>query len=255
MLTSYGRYCEQRGGKVEIKLQDDARFPDIRKALADFENQIPKALAQTITFTAERVQRDLVDAMQSAFDRPTRFTLNSVRKTTATPTKLYAQVFLKDEVSQGTPAAKYLQPQIQGGSRRHKGVERNLRNRGFITNSQYMVPGDDAPLNTFGNLTGGQVTKALSNIQAHWDSSQNTASPAARKRQKRSGRQYFWMPEAGIFWRQGKSGLRSFMVVAGKPSYRKRFDFYGVSERSAAKHLPEQMQRSIDRVLRQSTGA
>lgn len=241
-----------------IRIGDDPRamsMPDIHRALEGLESQIPKALAQTITFTAERVQADLVQGMSAAFQAPTPFTLRGVWKTTATPSRLYAEVKLKDYLPNGTAPARYLAPQIAGGARSDKRTESLLRMRGFISGDQAMVPGDDAPLDRYGNIPKAQVVKALSNINAQQDRYQNTDfNPAgtARKRQHRSGRQYFWMNKVGIFWREARGGLRSFMVIAKRPQYDRRFDFYGISERSVERHLPEQTQRSIDRVLRKA---
>lgn len=234
----------------------DPQYPDIRKALKGWESEIPLALAQTLTFTAERVATDLTDTMARVFDRPTRFTMNSIYKTSATPKRLFAQVKLKDEAPKGTPAAKYLQPQIEGGARRQKRFERKLYFKGMISANQYLVPGDDARLNSFGNITAGQYTKALSNLGGQTDWSQNTGTTArSTRKQRRSGRQYFWMPGVGVFWRQGKRSLRSFLILASKPNYEKRFDFFGVAEKSVANHLPEQLERSINRVLRKASEA
>lgn len=233
--------------KIDVEVRG---LPDMRLALKGFEDQIPKAVAQSITFTAERVQRDLVNTMAQVFNSPTPFTLNSVRKTSATPSKLFAEVRLKDEAPLGTPASRYLSAQIDGGKRDKKGLERSLRFNSFISDSQFMVPGDDAALNAYGNIAKSQIVKALSNIKAQRDSSANTASEKAKTRQRKSGRQYFWMRGAGIYWREGNAGLRSFMVITQKPNYERRFDFFGISERSVTKHLPEQFQRSVDRVLR-----
>lgn len=236
-----------------IKISEQhTKLPDMRKALKGFEDKIPIATAQAITFTAERVQKDLVEGMQRAFDSPKPYTLNAIYKTTATPNRLHAQVKIKDEAAKGNPAAKYLQPQIEGGKRRQKGSERNLQHAGLIRGGQFMVPGDDAPLDQHGNLRPSQVVRALSHVRAQWDPAQNTGSERSKKRARRSA-QYFWMPGIGIYWRQGKS-LRSFMVVARSPQYRKRFDFFGIAAASVERHLPEQFQRSIDRVLRQAAG-
>lgn len=233
---------------IQVSIQG---LPSLSDALRGFEDEIPKATAQSITFTAERVQRDLAAAMTDVFQNPTPFTLNSVRKTSATPRKLWAEVKLKDEASMGRPAARYLAAQIQGGSREQKPSEFKLTMGGFIDRDQRLVPGDDAPLNAYGNISGPQMVKAMSNIGAQLDTYQNTSSAVAKRRQRRSGRQYFWMRGVGIYWREKGAGLRSFMVVVDKVDYQKRFDFHGIAESSVARHLPEQVKRSIDRVLNQ----
>lgn len=230
---------------LDIRLSDGQ---SLRDRLKGFERQIPFATALALTKTAQAAQRDVVAAMSLSIDRPTRFTLNSTFVRPATKSKLWAEVGIKDFAAKGTPAARYLFPIIHGGDRGDKRSERAMRFRGLLKPGQYLIPGDDAPLNQHGNLTAGQVVKALSNIGGQIDTYQNTTSTKAKKRQKASGRQYFMMPGKGIFWRQGK-GLRSFLIIGRRPHYQKQFDFYGIVAKSAQNHLPAEIDAAIDYAL------
>lgn len=51
-------------------------------------NKLPTAAAKALTFTAERVQLAEKAEMARVFDRPTRWTLNSIYKRSATATRL-----------------------------------------------------------------------------------------------------------------------------------------------------------------------
>ena len=227
---------------MDVEISDGA---DLREGLKGFERQLPFATSLALNRTAKHAQTDLRAAMSRMLDKPTPFTLNSTFVRPATKNRLIAQVGLKDFAAKGTPAARYLFPLIHGGERGDKRSERAMRFRGLLQPGQFLIPGDDAPLNQYGNLPRGQVVKALSNVGGQHDDYQNTTSAGAKKRQKRSGRQYFMMPNVGIFYRQGKS-LRSFLIVGRQPKYKQQLDFYGVMQKSIEAHLPEQIQLAID---------
>lgn len=231
--------------KLDVKLSNgDA----LQAGLKGFEKQIPFATALALTKSAQAAQKDLIAAMSSHLDNPTPFTLRSTFVRPATKNKLVAEVGIKDFAAKGTPAARYLFPQIHGGKRGDKRSERAMRFAGLLKPGQYLIPGDDAKLNKYGNLTSGQVVKALSAVRGQIDPAQNTGSQRSTAKQKRSGRQYIFMPNAGIFYRQGKS-LRSFLIIGNQPSYQKRFDFNGIMQASIESHLPDQIQAAIDYAL------
>ncbi|MBM7424965.1 hypothetical protein [Spongiibacter marinus] len=224
---------------------DTPNMPNIQQMLASMPNEIPFATAKALTRTSKAVEVDLRATMERVFDRPKPFTVRSTFTKPATKRRLQSTVGLKDFAPKGTAAAQYLQAQIAGGKRRPKRSERALQYRGRLKPGQYMAPGRDARLNKYGNLTAAQVVKALSNVGGQIDTYQNTTSASAKRA---GGRKYFWLPNNGIFWRQGKK-LKSFMVIASNPNYRQRFDFYGVSQQSAERHLPDQVLRSVNEAI------
>src|SRR2546425_1644501 len=98
---------------ISIKSNTD----QIIRQLKQWRGRIPYATAQAINETAKAVVADEYHEMVDVFDRPTPYTLNSLYRLTATKDNLRAIVALKDNPSGGTPADKYLNPQIHGGSR------------------------------------------------------------------------------------------------------------------------------------------
>lgn len=203
------------------------------------------ATAVGITWTGQDVKKGLRKEMQSVFDRPTRWTLNSLFLKPAKRDDWNGLVFFKDFAPKGTAAGAYLDPQISGGDRKLKRSERLFRRRGFLASGLYLVPGRDARLNAAGNIPKGQITKALSDVGAQWDPRQNTS----RKRGK-----YFWLPAAGrrlagVYWKQGGQ-LKSLLVAVRAPIYRRRFDFYATARTISRKRLTKNIRKAINRFTR-----
>lgn len=234
---------------MELKLTQK-NMPNVQQFMKGFEREIPFTTALALTRTSKAVEPDLINRMKKVLDRPKPYTLNSLFTRPATKRKLQSSVGIKDFAPKGTPAVKYLQALVEGGKRRHKRSERALAARGKLKASQYLVPGKDAKLNKYGNLPAAQVVKALSNVRGQQDRYQDTTEKSAARNVRRGGRQYFWLPGQGIYYRQGKT-LKSFLVLAKAPTYRRQFDFYGDGAKSANRHLPEQMTKAMTEVMRQ----
>ena len=127
------------------------------------KRQLPFALARALTQTAKAIQEDEIKEMKQTFDRPTPFILNSLRIEPATKTNLQAKVCVKDA------AVKILSPHIFGGERQVKRFEFHLRRAGILPEDKYITPGACAPLDRYGNIPGGVITRILSALKAHPD--------------------------------------------------------------------------------------
>jgi hypothetical protein len=87
---------------------------DVDKAMRKIEaarQQIPFATAQALTATARDAKQDVEDRIAQAFDRPVRFTQNSIAIVAARKNRLVARVLVKDQ------QAAYLAFQEFGGTR------------------------------------------------------------------------------------------------------------------------------------------
>ena len=80
-------------------------------------DQVPFATALALTNTAKFIETKIKEEIPRAFDRPTRFTLNSTYIRPATKQRLWAEVKIKDESFKAVAPIKWLAPQIYGGSR------------------------------------------------------------------------------------------------------------------------------------------
>jgi hypothetical protein len=114
-----------------------ADLQKLTKSLSQLEKQqLPFAIAQTLTAVAKIAQAEEKAAMPEVFDRPTPFTINSVAVKGARKTDLEARVFIKDI------AAAYLEPYEFGGNH-------TLIGRG----KTWLNPKDKTLLNQYGNFS------------------------------------------------------------------------------------------------------
>ncbi len=222
--------------------------------------QLPFAAALSLTATAKEVKATLVEEMSSVFDRPTRWTLNSVFIEPATKARMEARVWLKDQDpgSGGSAAAEYLSPQIYGGPRDYKGTEKMLYRRGALSSGQYVLPGDKLQLDAHGNIGRGRLTKILSGAGLFSEEGYDANATNSARSMRKGNRRYFLIKKGrtaiGIAERlsRGKgsrNNIRMVLVFARRPAYSKLFDFFGTAERVAQDALPIEFEKALARAL------
>ena len=234
--------------KVEIKSLDEVK--SWLKSIP--EKQLPFALSKAVNDTAKEVKAELVNEMKRVFDRPTNYTLNSVFIKPATKRDLTAIVGFKEWGGKGTPASKYLAPQMFGGNRGLKRSERSLQRAGLLPSGMYWTPGKGARLNSHGNISGGQITQILSVLQASVDTAQNMT---ARSRVKnRKPREYFVGKPGGgrlplgVYERRGRK-IKPVLVFVKSPNYKPRFLFFETAEKTVNKVWLQKMGEAIQYAL------
>lgn len=121
---------------------DIAKFT--RDLQAELQRQVPYATALAINALADDVVKAERDNMQAKLDRPTPFTLRSVRALKATKRTLVATVYVQDI------AAEYLEPYERGGQHKLIGKGRTWFNPKGVG------------LNQYGNLSARQVAQLKS---------------------------------------------------------------------------------------------
>ena len=222
--------------------------------------QLPFAAALSLTAAAQEVKKALVEEMRSVFDRPTRWTLNSVFIEPATKERMEARVWLKDEKPDagGTPDAEDLAPQIYGGGREYKGTEKMLYRRGALGSGQYVLPGDKLQLDRHGNIGRGKLTKMLSGAGLFTQEGYD-ANATDSTRSRRKGNHRFFLMRKGrapigiaerVGWGKGsRNNIRMVLVFGRRPSYSKRFDFFGSAEAVAQDVLPIEFEKAMARAL------
>lgn len=241
-----------------ITLDVRSNLKGVMRQLNSFERQYaPIATAKALTFTAEKVRDAERVKMESVFDRPTRWTLNSMYLKTATLRSMVAAVYFKDEnamkVGSGTPGAVYMLPQIHGGTRPIKPFERRLS--AYMAGHRYAMPGAGMVLNRHGNIPAGQITKILSQVKALGNYQDQT--PATRKRNKRKGGvEYFWPKpgsglKPGIYKRQGRR-IMPALIFTSRATYRPRFPFYEFGIAVARVQFPILFEKALEREMRRA---
>jgi len=219
------------------------------------KSKVPIAAAKALTFTAERVQVAEKVELERVFDRPTRWTLNSVFKRSATASRLFARVWIKDEASSGVPASKYLPVHIDGGNRPHKRFEKALIHYGLMPADMYAVPGRRAMMDCNGNISRGQIVQILSTLGAAERVSGFMANRTQRSRRRnRNAPDYFvGRPGNGTgplgIWQRIGNGARPILIFVKRPTYRRRFDFYGLANRVVEAEFEPLFRRALVREM------
>lgn len=236
-------------------------LPEVQAAMRDFsERRLAAAMATALTRTAGDVKKALQAALPRVFDKPTPYTMNSLYVRGATASRLVASVYFKDESATskgGTPATKYLVPNVEGGKRRVKRFEVALQAIGALPAGWVTVPGQGAAIDAYGNLQPGQIIQILSQLRITMTAGhQRNMSFNARKQvaaqRKAGGRFYVVKPgekrgaAPGVYQREliGRN-VAPVVLFIPMPSYGKRFDFWGLGREEAAQRLPEQARQAI----------
>lgn len=188
--------------------------------------QVPFALARSMTRAAYEARDSLKDEMQRALDRPTRWTLNSVKVKGAKKNDLSVRVWLMEDAPRGNAAGDYLKPLTYGEPRAPKRMEQSLDKMSVMAAGyRYAVPARGQRLNASGNLTRARINKALESVRAggngrYFAKATDTGLPA------------------GIWERKNKRKVKPFMIFTkNKPRYSNTFEFDSVARSSFSDKL------------------
>lgn len=227
------------------------------------------ASMRTLNRMAFGVREAWSDEAKRVFDRPAPLTQRAVLYRRATLGRLEAEIFLRDEAFKGTPPAKYLEPQVRGGGRRLKRFERALQAAGVMPPGTYAMPGAGVTLNTYGNVSAGQVTRILSALRANPDPLSNT------KRQKKGGKRgWGGARSGGIFavrdrgqdrrtahlqpgvYERYRDGIfatvEPLLVFTRAPRYAVRYDVFALAQRYLDANLARTYSDELSRAIRES---
>lgn len=210
--------------------------------------QFPFAAARALTQTAKAVQEAEKASMQDVFDRPTRWALNSLFVKPASKGRLFAHVYFREFAAKGTPAVKYLGPEVYGGKRRIKRFERALQFAGKMPKDKAAVPGKAVKLDKYGNMRPGEITRILSALRASPDATQNRA---AGKRTP-----YFVGNPGGgpmgVWKRKGRGGrqIEPVLIFIDIPSYEPLLPFHETAVKVSQQVFPQRFKTSFEGALR-----
>ena len=210
---------------------------------------VPLATAKALTFTAEKVQKHQTQLIPKIFSNPTKTTRNAVRKTSATPKKLEASVFIKDVRGEH----KWLLHHIEGGPRPQKGSER-AAGRGRL--APWTAAGKDAKRNRYGNIPRATYAKMFADAQLAGLYSGDYASTTPKRRGGIKKIKYFaGVTRSGkraIYQRVGGKKSKKIipvLVEIKKPTYRKRWPFFKVGIKMSRRLFPGLFRKSLTREL------
>ena len=256
------------------------KFDGLKEVIANMDDlakkQVPFALSLALNKTAEEVKAEIVNKMPSYIDRPTAWTLNSLYVIRSTKTKPVAEIGYKDKSSirvtttnkgQGTPAAYYMKPNVEGGPRNLKGFEVALQHMGVLPKGRFIAPGAACQLDANGNIPHALITQILSYFNAAEKSSGAAANinqkrkTALAKGSKRTGFGFVYFVSygsgkpgpwsfglrsgsqhlpAGIYKRvkfSAGTAIKPIMMFVKRPRYSARFPFYKITQKIIDKRL------------------
>lgn len=212
-----------------------------------------RALADALNHTANQARIALRADMQSVFDRPTPWALNSVRVLNAKPDSLEAAVWVQDWAAGKNPnsAEDYLLPQVEGGQRINRKAEGYLREQGILPAGRFIVPGRGARLDGYGNISRGHMMQILSGLKAiDRSGSDHNATSSRRSTRKGHALAFFVIKRGktpiGIAERRGKE-VAVVLAFVRQPQYRERFKFHDVVRRVAENDA--QLETNIDKAI------
>jgi hypothetical protein len=222
-----------------------------RQALNDHvTRQFPYAAKNAINAVAAKVIDAEQREMRDVFDRPTPWTLNSLRITQfATAAVLMAKVGFKDGAFKGSNAGDYLQSQVFGGVRDPKRFESLLYLRGVLPAGDFLLPSTATTLDQYGNVPRGLYSKIASQLQASRETHQDQTAASKKRKRKAAlpAAQYFVgrpgggrLP-LGIYARFAfghGSAIKPVFVFSSWVSYHDRFPFFDVAQSTVEDQMP-----------------
>lgn len=243
---------------INIKLEG---IENVQRMLSNASKQVSFAASVAINSTAKQIEAEQRKAMGSTFDRPKPATVKATYVERSTKQNLNAVVGIKD-MSRGVPAAEYLHPNVQGGSRAYKRSEYMLNRAGILPNGMYTVPGKGAKLDAYGNMSRGQINQILSYFRTFGNSSLNTArmNMTAKRRTGMAKRRtdYFVVPVAdrktklypGIWQRMGDDAITPVLMFVSKPTYRAIYNFGEIAEKVVRRTFQAEFDKALVMALR-----
>lgn len=252
---------------ISIDVRADVR--QVERMLKGMTTLVRKAAATALTDAAYEGKKAIEKEMGKVFDRPTRYTLNSLRIKRARSNHLIAEVWVKNKLDagKGTSPEDYLLPQIYGGSRNLKRFEHALRKRGILPPGMYAVPGPGADMDANGNMSRGQIVQILSYLQAFGEQGYRANSTAASRarmaRGSKSKRSIAYFVShggrlaAGV-WKRTQfafgSAIKPVIMFVQSPRYTKRLKFHEIGYTVARREFVPRFHAALKKSLAAKNG-
>lgn len=239
---------------MRIKVEGLESVLDARRALGQLADLAPPVLADALNHTAYQARQALHAEMSSVFDKPTPWTLKSIKVFLAKPNSLEAALWIDDyRVSKDVAPDRWLKAEVFGGPREAKNFEKQLRRQKILPAGLFAVPAAGARIDQYGNMSRGQLTQILSGLAA-WNgySSSANATDSKRSLKKGNAKAFFVMRRGktpiGIAERRDKD-LVMVIAFVKQPHYRTRLDFHGIVGRVADENLATNVDLAVVKSL------
>lgn len=226
---------------MKMNLQTNAG--DVASRVSSIGKQAVFAAAVSLTRAAQDGQRAIKDEMRRAFVGPTAYALNGTFTKGATKDRLESKIWVKDNVGgKGTTADRFLLPQIYGGKRGQKGMERLLQTNGLMPAGWVAVPAAAAQLDGNGNVKRSQVVQIMSQLKLQRGGgyeSRATGSARSARTIAKQGVSYFAIAatrrglQPGIYMKRKfalGTAIKPVFLFVAQANYRARLRFFEVGQ-------------------------
>ena len=252
----------------------DHNIPQVKAAMQGMSSQVPFAMAVALNKTVDQGRVEVQLQMARSFDRPTPWVVNSVRTYRATKTNLVATVGFKDRNSfdfRGEDTWRtMIAPHVLGVKRHFKQMEARLLKMGLIPAGYNAVPGAAAKLDSYGNMSQGQISQLLNVLGTYNESGYNTAGNAKGRARLAKGNVkknifgfVYWVNpvgsiknkhlQPGVYQRVSTpwgSSLKPILIFVKQANYKIRLDFFGIVQKVVDRDFTSNFNEAFDQAVR-----
>jgi hypothetical protein len=229
-----------------------------------------RAAREALNRVSDIAKGEVTQEMARVFDRPVPFTLRSLRVYYANTATLTAKLWFRQRsADRDKPWAV---PQIEGGSREMKPMELRLMRANLLPKGWLVVPGQAMPLDAYGNMNRGEVSRILNVLGTFTEAGYSKANEKTRERLRKGtkasyGFAYWVNPVPGrrghqphllpgiyrrIYTPFGQA-IKPMMIFVERATYRRRLDFFRIVERAADANFSAEFDKAMHSL--QTTGS
>lgn len=235
--------------KFSIAIQDTG----VRDLLRSMHKQAPFAAILALNYTGQIMKKDLITEMKKVFKNPTPYTLNSLQLSPAKKKNPEAEIWFRGKWIREN-RDHYLWPHVYGIMRDQKPFEKALYRTGYLTSGRgkYVVPGQGARIDKYGNQSRGQIVQVLTALRALRGVPADVFGKPYKYKLRKGTKDYFVAKKGhltpGVYQRQGKQ-VKPIMIFVKRAVYRKRFDFFGVAKKAYDQHYRNEFNRAFEQAV------
>lgn len=232
-----------------------ANFTQVQEALLWQGKQARYALSQAINDTAFKARAGTQAEMRKSFDRPSDYTLRSVRVVKLATKDALTATIQPNQSGAGVDPQKFLQPEVFGGPRRLKRSEIALRRVGVLPDGMFTaMPNSPVSeqVDQFGNYKGAFMRMLAAYFAGATAKGDKRKSRLAKTGRNDAGQRtiggviYFAVTTResgglplGIWAKTGVHGrtVRPVLMFVRPPMYRARLDLDRVGQDTINQHF------------------
>jgi hypothetical protein len=243
-----------------VALAIESNADDVLKRVMASKVNLEKVVKYALSDTVDDLLLVEKMDMKRVFDNPRPYTMNSLfgkYPSSRGVGVINAGIAAREFGFKGTPAYKYLNPNIKGGPRRLKRSEKGLQSIGVLPSGVYTIQGKQFAKDAYGDIPGGQYTRMLAELGVVAAGGAGlaalTGSKGQAKPRKNQNTQFFVMKRKGsdrpfaIAERRGQQ-VTIMLVFSSSPQYKKRYDFYGIGKATVLERYPKHFSRIFNRM-------